>query len=351
VCAQRQEAVFQDEGLVKNDLSSDIDYINSIAGSYRLSQVLYVFAQLGIADLLADAPATYPELAKHTDTAVDSLRRLLRIACTMGLIEDAPDERFRLTSRGGLLRSDLDGSLRPRASSSGEPWQWIPWGRLLDVVRTGRPALGLSHGSNSFDFFDQTPGAGDTLMTRMTVESNRRGQAIADAFDFETVRCVVDVGGGQGGVLGEILLRHSGLTGILVDLSYAVAGSPQVLAKLGVVDRCQVVAMDFRNAVPAGGDVYLLSAILHSWNDVDSARLLKRCFEHADRVLIVDEVIETAELSTELLLKDLQLMVFSEGRQRRLDEYRNIIEQAGGALAHYVSVGHRELLMCAASTR
>ncbi|HUP60777.1 MAG TPA: methyltransferase [Thermoanaerobaculia bacterium] len=332
---------------MKNTVSSDIEYIDSVASGYRLSQVLYVFAQLGIADLLADAPATHWELAKHTGTAVDSLRRLLRVACTMGLIEDAPDERFQLTIRGGLLRSDLDGSLRPRARSSGEPWQWAPWGRLLDVVRTGRSAFGLTHGSNSFDFFDQTPGAGDTLMSRMTVESKRRGQAIADAFDFGMVQRVVDVGGGQGGVLGEILSRHPKLTGILVDLSYAVNGSAQVLTQLGVDDRCQVVAMDFRNGVPAGGDVYLLSAVLHSWNDLDSARLLERCFEHADRVLIVDEVIETSELSTELLLKDLQLMVFSEGRQRRLEEYRSIIEHAGGALAQYVGVGNRELLMCA----
>jgi hypothetical protein len=146
-------------------------------------------------------------------------------------------------------------------------------------------------------------------------------------------------------VLAEILSRYPKLTGILVDLSLCRERIGARAYKAWGGGPVTGVAMDFRNGVPAGGD--LLSGVLHSWNDVDSARLLERCFEHADRVLIVDEVIETVELSTELLLKDLQLMVFSEGRQRRLEEYRNIIEHAGGALAQYVGVGNGELLMCA----
>jgi hypothetical protein len=326
---------------------SDIDYLNSVAGGYRLSQVLYVFAELCVADLLAGGPHGPAELAACTAADEDALVRLLRVCAAIGLVESMPDGMFKLTARGALLRADVDGSLRPRALSCGDPWQWGPWGELLDVVRSGRPALGAQH-TTSFDFFNQTPGAGDTFMARMTVESHRRGKAIAAAFDFGAALCVVDVGGGRGGVLGHILRRHDHLHGVLIDLPYAISTAPEVLVALGVADRCEVVAGDFRDAVPPGGDVYLLSAILHSWSDEDAVGLLSRCLEHNAQVLIVDEVIDMAEPSTALLLKDLQLMVFSKGRQRRLGELHAIVEQTGATVVAETPLGNGEMLLCVA---
>lgn len=326
-------------------MESDSDYLRTVALGYRLSQALNVFAELRVADLLADGPLALAALAHQTQAHEQSLQRLLRIAAGMGLVTQLPDDHFELTERGRLLRRDVEGSMWPRVRSVGSPWQWNPWGKLLDAVVSGKSAFEAEYGLNSFDYFNQTPGAGSTMMDRVTVEAKQRGGEIADAFDFAAVSCVIDVGGGRGAILGELLSHHPDLRGVLIDLPYAVDGAAELLRDMGVADRCEVVAGDFRTNLPDGGDVCLLSAIVHSWNDDDSVELLKRCFEKADRVIIVDEAIEPANASVPALLKDLQLMVFSGGRHRSLAEYGVLFERAGAKLVRHERIGKQELLM------
>ncbi|WP_018785636.1 methyltransferase [Micromonospora sp. CNB394] len=323
-------------------MTSDIAYLRSVALGYRLSQALYVFAELGVADLLAAGPATPDALAGRCGVHPPSLRRLLRVAGAMGLIIEGPGGLQELTDRGRLLRKDVEGSQWGRVRAVGEPWHWGPWGRLLETVSTGKSAFETEHGANSFDYFDRTPGAGDTMMSRVTDEARVRGAAIADAFDFSGSRHLVDVGGGRGAILGVVLSRHPHLRGTLIDLPYAVEGAASVLDELGVADRCDVVAGDFRSGVPTDGDVYLLSAVVHSWSDDDSARLIRRCLAHGERVLVVDEVLADAGLPA--LLKDLQLMVFSGGRLRTMEEYESLFARAGARLLRHQVIRPGELL-------
>lgn len=324
---------------------SDSSALKSMILGYRLSQVLYVFARLGVADALAAGPAPVADVAERTACHQDSLRRMLRAGRAMGITEELPDGSFALTRRGRLLCRDVDGSQWLRASLVGEPWHWDSWGSLLESVTTGVPAFEAAHGSNSFEFFDRTPGTGDTMMNRVTDEAKRRGKEIAEAFDFSSATCLVDAGGGRGAILAEVLSRHAHLGGILMDLPYAVSGAADLLAGFGVADRCEIVAGDFRRELPAGGDVCLLSAVLHSWNDDDSVELLRRCLHRYGRVIVVDEVIEPAGAALDTLLKDLQLMVFSGGRHRSLADYRRLFARAGADLVRHASVGELELLM------
>lgn len=325
--------------------TSDSEYLRSVALGYRLSQALYVFAELNIADLLVQGPAPLARLAQDTGSDSGALRRLLRVSRAMGLVTESPVGVFCLTERGRLLARDVEGSQWPRVRAVGESWHWGPWGRLLETVTTGKPAFELEYGINCFDFFDRHSGSGDTMMNRVTVEAERRGAVIAGAFDFSAVRGVVDVGGGRGAILGAILSRHPHLRGVLVDLPYALDGSGHLLESLGVDDRCEVVAADFRTDLPQDGDVYVLSAVLHSWSDDDAVRLLRRCLDAGERVVVVDEVLGGADDSLPMLLKDLQLIVFSGGRQRTLDEYRQLADRAGGQIVRLVPVGRDEVLM------
>jgi hypothetical protein len=312
---------------------------------YRLSQVLYVFAELGVADALGAGPASAAVIAEKTRAHEDSLRRILRVSRAMGITEELPDGRFELTRRGRLLCRDADGSQAQRAALVGEPWHWDSWGKLLQTVTTGIPAFEAEYGSNSFEYFDRTPGTGDTMMDRVTLEAGFRGKAIAEAFDFSSVSCLVDVGGGRGAILGEVLSRHQRLGGVLMDLPYAVAGAADLLKGFGVADRCEIVPGDFRLDLPVGGDVCLLSAVLHSWNDDDSVELLRRCLARYGRVIVVDEVIEPAEAPLDTLMKDLQLMVFSGGGHRNLADYRRLFERADAELLRHAPIGGQELLM------
>ena len=326
-------------------MDPDAKALRSLALGYRLSQALYVFAELGIADTLAAGPATAADLALKAGAHEGSLTRLLRLCRAMELVDELPDGTFELTARGTLVRTDVPGSQWPRVRAAGEAWQWDSWGRLLESVTTGRSAFEQHYGSNSFEYFDKTPGVGETMMGRTTEEARRRGAAIAEAFDFRSVRCVADIGGGRGAILGEILSRHKHLGGVLVDLPYAVAGAQEVLAGYGVAERCEVVASDFRTDLPGEADVCLLSAVVHSWSDADSSALIGRCLARYGKVLVVDEVVDTVEAPIEVLLKDLQLMVFSDGRHRALEEYREMFAAAGARLAGSAPIGKNELLM------
>lgn len=326
-------------------MQSDSEYLRSVALGYRLSQALYVFAELKIADILDDAPAGSADIAERAGAHEEYLIRILRVGRAMGLVDEPRPSWFSLTDRGRLLRKGVDGSLWPRVRSVGDDWQWTSWGRLLQTVVTGKSAFEANFDGNSFDYFEQNPDAGETMMNRVTVEAKQRGAAIADIIDFAAVRSLVDVGGGRGAVLAEVVSRHPHLRGTLLDLPYAVAGAPALFAGFSVADRCEIVAGDFRRELPSGGDVYLLSAVLHSWTDDESVELLRRCLAAAERVIVLDEVIEPAEASMDTHLKDLQLMVFSGGRQRGLEEYRRVFDRAGADLVRSTPVGKQEMLM------
>ncbi|MGC4813667.1 methyltransferase [Micromonospora sp. DT228] len=323
----------------------DRTYLRSIALGYRLSQALFVFAELGVADLLTRGPASAQSIAEKTSADPAALQRLLRVAQGMGLVAEQADGHLTLTDRGRLLCRDAEDSMWPRVRSVGESWHWGPWRRLLDTVVAGRSAFEMEHGISSFDYFDRTPGAGDTMMNRVTDEARQRGYAIADAFDFSSVQTVVDVGGGRGGILAAILRRHPHLRGVLFDLPYAVADAAAVFSESGVADRSEVVGGDFRVDLPRGGDVYLLSAVVHSWSDDESVRLLGRCFAQTDRVLVADEVIDPDSAQMDALLKDLQLMVFSGGRLRSLEEYHELFARAGAKTVRHAPLSRNEVLV------
>jgi hypothetical protein len=209
----------------------------------------------------------------------------------------------------------------------------------------GKSAFERDYGVTSFEYFDRNPSAGETMMGRVTEEAVRRGKAICAAYDFSPVDRLVDIGGGRGAVLAEILCRHQRMRGVLVDLPYAVSGAAKVLADYAVADRCEIVPADFRDGLPPNGGACLLSAVLHSWSDEDSIILLRQCFRQYSKVIVVDEGVDLAEASLPALLKDLQLMVFSGGRLRGLEEYRSLFERAGGALVRSERVDGDEFLM------
>jgi hypothetical protein len=333
------------------DAPTDAEVLRSIALGYRLSQVLYVFAELRIADMLAAGPTPVATLAETAGVHPESLLRVLRAGRAIGLVEELPDASFQVTPRGRILQKDADESQWARVRAVGDPWHWGSWGNLLQTVTTGQSAFVQQYGLNSFEYFDRNPGAGDTMMDRVTTEAKLRGGAVADIVDFSSVGCIADVGGGRGAMMAEILARHTHLRGILFDLPYAVATAGSLLDEYGVADRCEIVAGDFRVDVPAGADIYLLSAVVHSWSDEESVDILRRCFTRVDRVLLLDEVVEPAEATLDALLKDLQLMVFSGGRQRGLAEYRRLLAAAGAEVQRVSPVGKREVLLDACPRR
>jgi len=166
--------------------------------------------------------------------------------------------------------------------------------------------------------------------------ASRAAQEAADvvaAYDFAPFRRVVDVGGGQGVLLGAVLRAVPALHGVLVDRPAAVDRAKQRLAAAGVADRAECAAGDFFDSVPAGADGYLLSRVIHDWKDEDAVRILGTCRDAmtaASKLLLVEAILpERATDGPAVIRMDLHMLILAGARERTEADYRRLIEKAG----------------------
>jgi SAM-dependent methyltransferase len=152
-------------------------------------------------------------------------------------------------------------------------------------------------------------------------------EVLVDPADWAGVQTVVDVGGGTGMLLAEVLRARPHVRGILVDLPRPVAGSAAVFAAAGVADRATAVGQSFFDPLPAGHDIYMMKNVLADWPDAEALDLLTRCAEAArpnGRVVLVGEISPQDRSSPELLM-----LVLVGGRARILSDFREMARQAG----------------------
>jgi hypothetical protein len=155
---------------------------------------------------------------------------------------------------------------------------------------------------------------------------------VVDAYDFSAARCIVDIGGGQGALLAAILECAPKARGVLFDRAEVVAGATAVLQQYGVAERCCTMAGDFFKAVPAGGDIYLLSSVLHDWDDHDATvilRSVRAAMGGAGCLLIVEHVLPGGDEPHPGKLIDLEMMLVTGGRERTAQEYQSLLTGAG----------------------
>jgi hypothetical protein len=315
-----------------------IDLLRLING-YWVSQAISVAASLQIADLLKDGPRTIEDLAVATGTNQLSLFRLLRALAAVRVLEEHPDKRFSLAPMGEFLRSDLPNSRRAWAELIGRPYVRDSWGALAHTVRTGDTAFRHLYGSGIWEWRSKKPDERAIFDTAMSGMSRIAAHAVLDAYDFSAHACVVDVGGGQGALLAEILSRHSRLTGILFDLPSVVAGSQPVLEAAGVTGRCQVVAGDVFTAVPEGADAYIVKSVLMDEDDENAVRLLETCrkaMKPCARLLVIERLLGEANEAPEAKFSDLTMMLITGGRERVASEFETLFSTAGLSLERVI---------------
>jgi O-methyltransferase domain/Dimerisation domain len=296
------------------------------------SQCLYVVAKLGIADLVATSPSNLEELAVATKTDAAALRRLLRAAITIGLFCEDGEGRFHNSALSEVLRSDHPQSVRPSVLILPSPVFWRPLGELYETVKSGKPAFDRLHAQHCFEYFAEHPDVAAVLCSVLT-DPPETTAAIARSYDFSRLRQIVDVGGGDGALLGEILSLNPGLRGIVFDL-------PGIVAQHEPRERMELQAGDFFEAVPSGVDAYLLRGIIHDWSDADAVRILANCrkaMQPDSTLLIVERVIDGSESGGSLT--DLLVMVIAADRERTYAEFEALVREAGFTLVRSVQVG------------
>jgi len=309
-----------------------------IAGSF-VSQALYVAARLGVADLLAEAARDPSELSAATGAHAGSLYRMLRALASVGVFSERADGKFELNATAQLLRRDAAGSLRDTAIMFGEEWHWRVWGSAYDSVRTGETAFAGVHGSDIFPYFAANQEAARVFDRAMTSLSHTAAAAVAEAYDFSAVGTLADIAGGHGTLLAGILRANPAMRGLLFDQPQVIAGAPERLAAEGVAERVELATGDFFAAVPTGADAYLMKYIIHDWDDERALAILANCrraMPEGARLLLVETVIAEGNAPHFGKLLDLEMLLFTGGRERTEAEYRALLSRAGFRLTRVV---------------
>jgi precorrin-6B methylase 2 len=308
-------------------------------------QMLHVAVKLGIPDLLVSGPRSADELTRASGSNARSLYRVLRALCDTGLLAEDSVHRFSLTPDSQALRSDVPYSVRAMVLAYGSQSWWHAWGNLVDAARTGECAFDLTHGMGVFDYDREYPEQGAIVRQyMMQMGGGQFHQMAAAAYDFSSMRLLVDVGGGHGGLLIAILKANPALRGILIDLPEVASGASRNIEAAGLTDRCEVHAGDFFESVPAGGDVYILSNILHDWDDARALAILKKCRAAMSRTakLLINEAIMPEDGSASFVkLVDVQMLAIVGGQQRTRAEYASLLEAADLRLHRVLPVGSR----------
>ena len=315
-----------------DDLAADPGRLLELIGAGWTTQVVRAAVELGVVDALIGGPRRVADVARELDVDGGALGRLVRALCSLELCTEVRvgGDEVALTPTGALLASG-EGSLGPWSLWWGGP-AWAEWGELPEAVRSGRPV----RGGDGFDALATDPGRRELFDAAMAGLSALEAPAVVEALALRGTELVVDLGGGSGALLRAVLVRHPEARGLLVDLAPAVAAASARLAGWGLAARCDAVVGDLFEAVPSGGDAYVLKSVLHDWDDDGARRLLARCAAGAGpaaRVLIVERLAPGAAAATSearsTARMDLHMLVAQGGRERTELELRELVASAG----------------------
>jgi SAM-dependent methyltransferase len=309
---------------------------------FMVSQAVYVAAKLRIADLLADRRRSAPELADAAGAHPDALYRLLRLLAGYGIFVEHADGTFTNSAQSELLR-DVPGSFRDFALVFGEHF-YPTLGETLRLVQTGEPIYEAVFGAPWDEHLAANPEASARFNRFMASGRDPLAAQLA-AEEWRGDETVVDVGGGNGALLVALLERRPDLRGIVFDLPHVAAEAEERIRAAGLADRCQAVAGNFFDGVPEGGDVYILSHILHGYEHDRARDVLQRVRQAiADdgRLLIHDGVV-AAPNEPGLKLMDL-LMLTLGGRERTEGEWRALLPAGGFELVEIQPAPYGNLL-------
>jgi len=310
---------------------------------FRVSRAIYISAKLGIADLLKEGSKHTEELAEITGTHAPSLYRVMRALASVGIFSEDEQGRFALTPIADTLRSDVPGSLRALTILVLGEEHYEAWGDLMHSVRTGEPAFEHVFGMGVFQYEAQHFEHAEIFDEAMANLTGVYNAAVLANYPFLTIDKVVDVGGGDGRLIVTILQANPRMTGVLFDLPHVAEKAKQRIADAGLVGRCEIVTGDALASVPSGGDAYILSRVINSFDNERASVILQNCHRaitQKSKVLLVERVLPDrvgpSIAAQGPVTSDLNMMVMSGGHERTAKEHRALLESAGFALTKII---------------
>jgi len=313
--------------------------ILQIVTNFWSSRAVYVFARLGIPDLLKSGPKSAEELASETKMHAPSLYRVLRALSSIGFVSYTADGRFAQTPLSEILVTDAPGSLRWFTISELGQEHYPAWGNLMHSVKTGEIAFDNFFGADIWKYFEQNPEDAAVFNNSMSGVTAATNDEILAVYDFSSFETVVDVGGGHGGLITSILNANPKLKGVLLDAPQVIDGTRPKIEAAGLANRCETVAGDFFKSVPAGGDAYVMKWIIHDWDDKRAITILRNIrnqMQPNGKVIIVDCVVPENNDPDFSKFFDLNMMVMTGGKERTEKEFAQLLSAAGFKLLRVI---------------
>ena len=299
--------------------------------AYIVSRCVHAVAELSIADRIGSSAVKVESLAEACGVQPGPLRRVLRLLASWGVFREEESGVFTHTPLSETLRVDHPSSMRGWAQMTGGPI-FSSFAGLMGSLQTGAPAFPVVHGTTPYRYFADHPKDRTAFAEAMGDWNRQLARSLLSARDFSSARLVVDVGGSFGYLLGDLLVASPQARGILLDLPDIANGAVERIRGLGLQGRCEVKGGDFFESVPAGGDVYLMSWIMHNWSDADCVRILRNCrraIAPSGRLLTVDHVIQVGNDRDFGRTSDLAMLVAFGGQERTEEEFRALLREGG----------------------
>lgn len=310
-----------------------------LAIGYWRTRAITVAAELELADHLADGPLHVDELARRTNTHPPSLFRLLRALESVGVFKQVSPRVFANTSMSQCLRRKVTGSLwafvRSRLSVGGGGFE--AWTGLLSSVQTGRTAFDQLYGYSQWEFLRRNSASADLFNEAMRSATSVETPAVTTAYDWSRFPVIVDIGGGIGTQLVDILNAHPSCKGVLFD-------QPDVLARAIPHERMERVGGSFFERVPTGADAYILRLVIHDWGDEEAIAILRTVrtsVKAGSRVILIEQIIPDTPEYAVSKWADLHMMLVVGGKERSVSEYRQLLEKVGLELEQITALNCR----------
>jgi SAM-dependent methyltransferase len=306
--------------------------LTELLGGVRRGFCLRALAQFQIPDQIAMGSKTSEELAAATGLDHEALDRVLNVMGDIGILQRDASGAYSNSEISSLLRDGVEGSLRNYVLFRTDNSMLTGWMALPSVLKDGQPAFAAVHGTPVFPYMKEHPELFTTFNGMMNEVYHGDGERLAEGFDFGRFGSVLDVGGGLGHVIAEILSTHSNVKGGLYDLSAVADAAEKFLAERKLSDRCYIGRGDFFESVPDGYDAYFLKSVIHDWNDELSIKILKNCrnaMPANGRLLIAEQTVSSSDDLYPDRYADLEMMVLVGGKERSREDFEKLLGSSG----------------------
>jgi hypothetical protein len=310
--------------------------MQQMLAGFQISQALYVVAKLGVATALADGSRTIEELVAATGANGDALWRIIRTLASVGIFRTC-GERVGATPLGLTLAEGHPDSVRDIALFWMET-HYAPFGELLHTATTGENVASRYYGKPFMDWTASTPATAEIQTRAMASVTQGLRAGMFDDYSLPEGNLVADIGGADGAMISELLARNPDRRGIVFDKPQVIPAAREVLTDRGLADRVDTVSGDFFESVPQA-DVYVLSYVIHDWDDQSCLRILrtiKNAAAPGAHLVIVETVIPPGDIPHPAKLIDLTMLAMTTGRERTAGEYEKLLGAAGFTMERIV---------------